>query len=286
MSELLDEEAQEGVAAMLNEAWAAEDGADTSMEAQDSSNSGQDVKEPSQGDGEAEAKAQEDSSPGAEASESAKEQPSKAQAGPPDMIPYARFRKENQKYREMHSRNVDLQRKLEAMEKQMSSAQTASPPREVEPDSFDSLFGDAESAAKEGPSPELQQLQERLDKFEHQQRLGESEQMLEKSMAKVKEQYPDVPDDVLYQAVIDHKSLDAMQVYADRYRNMVAHYKKLGADEAAASQKSMPPRAEAPPRVPRSANEDLTVSTEQEMDMGSAREGMERMLRKSGFFDS
>jgi hypothetical protein len=285
MSELLDEDAQDSVAAMLNDAWAAEDSADTSMEAQSSSDSAGDVKGDAQGDGEAEAQAQGDSSPGANASESANEQPSKAQAGPPDMIPYARFRKENQKYREMHSKNRDLQQKLDAMQQQVSQAQAASPPREVEPDSFESIFGDAEPVAKEGPSPELQQLQQRLDAFEQQQRLGESEQMLEKSMATIKEQYPDVPDDVLYQAVIDHKSLDAMQVYADRYRSMVSHYKKLGADEAAASVKSEPQRAAAP-RVPRSANEDLNVDTEQEMTMDSARENMERMLRKSGFFDS
>tara|TARA_R110000751_G_C13726253_1_gene476017 strand:- start:382 stop:1242 length:861 start_codon:yes stop_codon:yes gene_type:complete len=286
MSDLLDDDAQSELTTMMNEAWEAEDSADVSMEAEDSSDGAEDVKREAQGDGEAATGERGDSSPSSSAAESATGQPSKAQQGPPDMIPYARFRQENQKYREMHTRNADLQKKLSAMEHQVSEAQTASPPREVESDPFDSIFGESVPPAQEGPSPEFQKLQSRFDQFEDNIKLVESEKALDASMESIKAEYPDVPDDVLYQAVIDHKSLDAMKVYADRYRGMVSHYKKLGVQEAQASAKSGRRRAGSPPRVPRSANEGATVDTGEAMTRDGAREGMESLLRKSGFFDS
>ena len=286
MSDLLDEDAQSELATMMNEAWEDEDSADVSMSAADSSDGAEDVKREAQGDGEAATGEGGDSSPSPTAAEPATGQPSNAQQGPPDMIPYARFRQENQKYREMHTRNADLQKKLSAMEHQISEARTAKPPEEVERDPFDSIFGDSEQPVREGPSPELMKLQSRLDQFENNVRVAESEKALDASMESIKAEYPDVPDDVLYQAVIDHKSLDAMKVYADRYRGMVSHYKKLGAEEARASSKAERQRGTSPPRVPRSSNQEMTIETDQVMTRDGAREGMENLLRKSGFFDS
>tara|TARA_R110000824_G_scaffold11811_5_gene51972 strand:+ start:5922 stop:6782 length:861 start_codon:yes stop_codon:yes gene_type:complete len=284
---LLDEDGQIAVEAMITESFAAEDAADQSMEAQDTTSDGEeDVKEEAQGDGEAAAEAQEDSSPEVEAAESTNGEVENTpqKGGPPDMIPYSRFREENHRYRDMQTQNADLQKKLDAMQKQVSDA--ANSPSGEDPygaqDPFADMFGDGNAA--QAPD-QLQALGARIDAFEERHRMNEGEKLLDAKLTEVRAEYPDVPEDVLYQAVIDHKSLDAMRVYADRYVDMVKHYKKLGVEESQAAQ---PPTPEAtlPPRVPRSGNQATAVSDEPVPTMATAREGMERALHQSGFFDS
>ncbi|ANS05351.1 hypothetical protein [uncultured Mediterranean phage] len=285
---LLDEDAQIAVEAMIEESFAAEDAAESQSMEPDPSDGEQDVNEESQGDGEAAAEAQGDSSPEAEAAESTggAVENSPQKGGPPDMIPYSRFREENHRYRDMQSQNADLQKKLDAMQKQVADAAN-SPSGEDQygaQDPFADMFGEQDPAAQ--APDQLQALGARLDAFEERHRMNEGEKLLDAKLEEVRADYPDVPEDVLYQAVIDHKSLDAMRVYADRYVDMVKHYKKLGADEAAAAAAPAAPGASQPPRVPKSGNPSMTVDDEPVPTMTTAREGVERMLRQSGFFDS
>ena len=280
---LLDESAQQAVEAMINESFADDPGVDQSMESDTSSDDAVDVKEEAMGEGEAVADSQGDSSPEVEASDSATEQPSSAQDGPPDMIPYSRFREENHKYREMQTQNTELQKKLDAMQQQIDQSQTATPPAEDDFFGNDDLFGGA--FGEEQPD-RYAALEQRLNAFEEQAKLAEGEKLLDSKMAEIKSEYPDVPEDVLYQAVIDHKSLDAMKVYADRYRSMVDHYKKAGVEEYRSSQAQEQPSHQAAPRVPRSSNEHGNIDSGPPITMDSARENMARMLRQEGFFDS
>ena len=280
---LLDESAQQAVEAMINESFADDPGVDQSMESDTSSDDAVDVKEEAMGEGEAVADSQGDSSPEVEASDSATEQPSSAQDGPPDMIPYSRFREENHKYREMQTQNTELQKKLDAMQQQIDQSQTATPPAEDDFFGNDDLFGGA--FGEEQPD-RYAALEQRLNAFEEQAKLAEGEKLLDSKMAEIKSEYPDVPEDVLYQAVIDHKSLDAMKVYADRYRSMVDHYKKAGVEEYRSSQAQEQQPQQAAPRVPRSSNEYGNIDSGPPITMDSARENMARMLRQEGFFDS
>ena len=278
---LLDESAQSAVEAMINESFADDPAVDQSMESDITSDGAEDVKQEAMGEGEADADFQGDSSPGIEASESASEQPSNAQDGPPDTIPYARFREENHKYREMQTQNEELQKKLDAMQHERS--QTATPPAEDDFFGNDDLFGGA--FGEEQPD-RYSALEQRLSAFEEQAKLAEGEKLLDSKMSEIQAEYPDVPEDVLYQAVIDHKSLDAMKVYADRYRSMVTHYKQAGIDEYKTSQTQGTQSHNVAPRVPRSSNDSLNIDSGPEPTMDSARESMARMLRQEGFFDS
>ena len=264
---------------MINESFADDPGVDQSMESDTSSGDAEDVNQEAMGEGEADEDSQGDSSPEIEASESADEQPSNAQDGPPDMIPYSRFREENHKYREMQTQNAELQKKLDAMQQQIDRAQTATPPAE------DDFFGNDVFGEQQQPD-KYAALEQRLSAFEEQAKIAEGEKLLDSKMAEVKSEYPDVPEDVLYQAVIDHKSLDAMKVYADRYRSMVDHYKKAGVEEYRSSQAQEQPSHQAAPRVPRSSNEHGNIDSGPPITMDSARENMARMLRQEGFFDS
>ena len=278
---LLDESAQSAVEAMINESFADDPGVDQSMESDTTSDDAEDVNQGAMGEGEADADSQGDSSPGIEASESASEQPSNAQDGPPDTIPYARFREENHRYREMQTQNEELQKKLDAMQHEQS--QLATPPAEDDFFGNDDLFGGG--YGEEQPD-RYSALEQRLSAFEEQTKLAEGEKLLDSKMSEIQAEYPDVPEDVLYQAVIDHKSLDAMKVYADRYRSMVTHYKKAGVDEYTSSQTQGAGSRNVAPRVPRSSNESLNIDSDPVPTMDSARENMARMLRQEGFFDS
>jgi hypothetical protein len=277
---LLDESAQSAVEAMINESFADDPAVDQSMESDISSDDAEDVKQEAMGEGEADADSQGDSSPGIEASESADEQPSNAQDGPPDTIPYARFREENHRYREMQTQNSELQKKLDAMQQQIDRAQSATPPAE------DDIFGLNDVYGEQQQPDKYSALEQRLVAFEEQAKLAEGEKLLDSKMLEIQAEYPDVPEDVLYQAVIDHKSLDAMKVYADRYRSMVTHYKQAGIDEYKTSQAQETQPHNAAPRVPRSSNDSLNIDSGPEPTMDSARESMARMLRQEGFFDS
>jgi len=277
---LLDESAQSAVEAMINESFASDPDVDQSMESDISSDSAEDVKQEATGEGEADEDHQGDSSLGDETSESASEQPSNAQGGPPDTIPYARFREENHRYREMQTQNDGLQKKLDAMQQQASQSQSATHPAE------DDIFGLNDSYGEQPQPDKYSALEQRLSAFEEQAKLAEGEKLLDGKMLEIRAEYPDVPDDVLYQAVIDHKSLDAMKVYADRYRTMVTHYKQAGIDEYKTSQTSEPSPHNVAPRVPRSSNDALNIDSGAAPTIDSARENMARMLRQEGFFDS
>mgnify|MGYP003133464060 FL=1 len=278
---LLDESAQSAVEAMINESFADDPAVDESMELDTTSNDAEDDNQEAMGEGEADEDFQGDSSPEIEASESADEQPSNAQGGPPDTIPYARFREENHKYREMQTQNEELQKKLDAMQQERS--QLATPPAGDDDFSSDDLFGGG--FGEEQPD-RYSALEQRLSAFEEQAKLAEGEKLLDSKMSEIQAEYPDVPEDVLYQAVIDHKSLDAMKVYADRYRSMVTHYKQAGIDEYKSSQTQGAGSHNVAPRVPRSSNDSLNIDSGPEPTMDSARESMARMLRQEGFFDS
>ena len=277
---LLDESAQSAVEAMINESFADDPAVDQSMELDTPSDSAEDVKQEAMGEGEADADSQGDSSPEIDASESADEQPSNAQDGPPDTIPYARFREENHRYREMQTQNSELQKKLDAMQQQADRAQSATPPAE------DDIFGLNDSYGEQQQPDKYSALEQRLVAFEEQAKLAEGEKLLDSKMLEIQADYPDVPEDVLYQAVIDHKSLDAMKVYADRYRSMVTHYKQAGIDEYKTSQTQEAQPHNAAPRVPRSSNDLGNIDSGPAPTIDSARENMARMLRQEGFFDS
>ena len=278
---LLDESAQSAVEAMINESFADDPDVNESMELETTSDDAEDDNEEAMGEGEADEDFQGDSSPEIEASESVDEQPLSAQDGPPDTIPYARFREENHKYREMQTQNEELQKKLDAM--QQDRTQSATPPAEDDffgnNDLFGGEFGD------EQPD-RYSALEQRLAAFEEQAKLAEGEKLLDSKMSEIQAEYPDVPEDVLYQAVIDHKSLDAMKVYADRYRSMVSHYKQAGIDEYTSSQTQETQPHNVAPRVPRSSNDALNIDSAPAPTMDSARNNMARMLRQEGFFDS
>ena len=282
---LLDESAQSAVEAMINESFADDPDVNESMESDNPSNDAEDVNYEAmeEEEGEADEDYQGDSSLGDETSESVDEQPLSAQDGPPDTIPYARFREENHKYRDMQTQNTELQSKLDAMQQQVDSAQSATPPAEDDYFGSDDPFGDP--FGEEAPD-RYDALDQRLSAFEEQNKLAHGEQLLDSKMAEIQAEYPDVPEDVLYQAVIDHKSLDAMKVYADRYKTMVTHYKKAGVDEYMSSGNQGSPPHNAAPRVPRSSNDSLNIDSDPVPTMDSARENMARLLRQEGFFDS
>lgn len=268
---------------MINESFADDPDVNESMESDNPSNDAEDVNYEAMEEGEADEDYQGDSSLGDETSESVDEQPLSAQDGPPDTIPYARFREENHRYRDMQTQNTELQSKLDAMQQQVDSAQSATPPAEDDYFGSDDPFGD--SFGEEAPD-RYDALDQRLSAFEEQNKLAHGEQLLDSKMAEIQAEYPDVPEDVLYQAVIDHKSLDAMKVYADRYKTMVTHYKKAGVDEYMSSGNQGSPPHNAAPRVPRSSNDSLNIDSDPVPTMDSARENMARLLRQEGFFDS
>jgi hypothetical protein len=168
-------------------------------------------------------------------------------------VPYNRFKKVLDARNSRQSEVEQLKREMAQLREQMQSA----PQQSYDDDSdylgdsdFDDLFGD-DSDYGTSAQPEVgSQMSDVLQRIEHFE-VYQAEQELTREVAAVKEQYPNVPDDVIYQAVARDPSVSVLSI-AEQYSSFVG-----GVEEAAIARYMKEhgmetPQAEAPPRPARS----------------------------------
>ena len=168
-------------------------------------------------------------------------------------VPYNRFKKVLDA-RNSHRGEVEqLKREMDQLRKQMQSAPETSYGDDDDylgDSDFDDLFGDDsdyETSAQPEVGSQMSELLQRVEHFE----VYQAEQELTREVAAAKEQYPNVPDDVIYQAVARDPSVSVLSI-AEQYSSFVG-----GVEEAAIARYMKEhgmetPQAEAPPRPARS----------------------------------
>lgn len=168
-------------------------------------------------------------------------------------VPYNRFKKVLDA-RNSHRGEVEqLKREMAQLRKQMEFAPETSYDDDDDylgDSDFDDLFGDDsdyETSAQPEVGSQMAELLQRVEHFE----VYQAEQELTREVAAAKEQYPNVPDDVIYQAVARDPSVSVLSI-AEQYSAFVG-----GVEEAAIARYMKEhgmetPQAEAPPRPARS----------------------------------
>jgi hypothetical protein len=168
-------------------------------------------------------------------------------------VPYNRFKKVLDA-RNTHKSEVEkLRQEMAQLRKQMESAPEASYGDDDDylgDSDLDDLLGDYsdhEAPAQPEVGPQMSELLQRIEHFE----VYQAEQELTREVAAAKEQYPNVPDDVIYQAVARDPSVSVLAI-AEQYSAFVG-----GVEEAAIARYMKEhgmetPQAEAPPRPARS----------------------------------
>lgn len=178
----------------------------------DSSDAPEDVKEEGEVSSEVEASPQEDVSD---------------EGGSPNhKIPYKRFKQVLDSQKKSSSEVTKLHKELKALQEQLSGfqQQQQSPSAQEDFDLDSLLYGDDSSAGySEGTSDQYAQLASRVEAFE----VHQAEQELTKEVSVAREKYPNVPEEVIYEAVVKDPSVEVMYV-AEQYSNFIA-----GIEEAA-----------------------------------------------------
>ena len=142
-------------------------------------------------------------------------------------VPYKRFKSVNEAKKELQSRNSALEKQLEGLRAQMDEKPTT-PTQER--DEFDDIFNmdDQESPTDERYSS----LESRLRSFEEKQALTE----LETELESVTTQYPNVPESVLLQSVVNDPNSNMTEV-AKMYDGWLSEVEERAIARYAATQK-------------------------------------------------
>lgn len=164
-------------------------------------------------------------------------------------VPYSRFQQViharnhlREEGDELRAQLAALQQQLEQQSKQATPPPTAKKEQETYEDWIETIFDDDEvSGASQSPeSPNYSTLEQKIYELEvHKETLN-----LQNEIKTVQEVYPDVPEEVLLQAVIQDPDLNVMDV-AERYNTFISDVEER-AIARYASEHTAPPAA--PPR--------------------------------------
>ena len=134
-------------------------------------------------------------------------------------VPYKRFKSVVEARNEYQNEVETLREQLQSYEERLASARDRGTP-EIETNSdWDWLdsYGDDETTETEQTDGRYDQLNSRIENFE----MFQAEQMLEKEIAHVSQEYPGVPEQVLLQAVVNDPDV-ALRKVAEAYSSFVA----------------------------------------------------------------
>ena len=127
-------------------------------------------------------------------------------------IPYSRFKSVIESRNEFKSKVSDLERQLEEL-------RAAQENKTTEETQEDDLFGYLDDAYEE--DPKYSELEKRLEKFE----MYQAEVDLQKEISMTKQAFPNVPEEVLLNAVIHDADADLMEI-AHKYDMFVDNIRK------------------------------------------------------------
>ena len=239
MSNLLDEGALDDLASRLSDAAEAEPDAEVEAqpeaveEVEEESPLEEDVSE------EVEAASEEGSSPvDAEASEDGDED-DKGDDADGHAVPYKRFQKIIQARNSFREEGESLRKQIEELKAQVNQPKQARAPKEPveEKDWLD-------EALEESQVPDqYEELNERLTRFE----VSQQKALLEQELNGVLEQHPNVPRELLIQAVVQNPN-ENLNTVAERYSSYIAEVQEKAIAEHMKTVEVAPKKKVGPPR--------------------------------------
>ena len=242
---LLDQEALESISGMLN-------GNNIEVEDDSSSNQSSDSNESS-----ADAP-QDESSAQSDATEDVKEDVEVEESDDGDQgnshhVPYSRFKNVLDARNTHKSELEQLKREISQLRKQesLSSEQSYDDSDDYfEGSDLDDIFNDdSDYGVQESPEAgsQMSEVLKRIEHFE----VYQAEQELTREVSSAKEQYPNVPDDVIYQAIARDPSLSVISI-AEQYSSFVGGVEEAAISKYMKEHNMENPQAEASPRPARS----------------------------------
>jgi hypothetical protein len=172
-------------------------------------------------------------------------------------VPYARFKAVNASKKALQAQAADLQRQLDEANKKLAA------PRE--PSLVDYFTQQAEARVEQQPDDRFASLERRLHNYE----VRQAEAELTNELAALARAYPDVPEQVLLQAVIQDPSKQLAQV-ASEYTAFVNEIEERALERHRQSQKAAAAKA-APPRPDSVGSLPSTLSGARPKTMADAR---------------
>ena len=143
-------------------------------------------------------------------------------------VPYGRFKSVNDQRKQLQQEVESYRNRYSEVEQQLETLRTqqvnhSQPQRYEAPqqDSADDAWLDSlltDEIQSESPNPDYQNLEERLQNFE----VRQAEVDLQREMISVQREFPNVPDDVLLNAVISDPEINVRDV-ASQYSNFIAN---------------------------------------------------------------
>ena len=236
----------------------------------DSSDAPEDVKEEGEVSSEVEASPQEDVSD---------------EGGSPNhKIPYKRFKQVLDSQKKSNSEVTRLNKELKALQEQLSGfqQQQQEPSGQEDFDLDNLLYGDDDSGGySDVGSEQYAQLASRIEAFE----IHQAEQELTREVSDARKKYPNVPEEVIYEAVVKDPSVEVMFV-AEQYSNFIAGIEEAAINrhlsESKATQEAQatprPTKSGAPPRV------GLSPDAPKPKNVSEAKTAMINFLNKNNIF--
>lgn len=188
-------------------------------------------------------------------------------------VPYSRFKEVNESKKALKARTAELEAQLADMRTKIEKRETETRVRQEEPDVFSDFNSFYDSALEDASDPKLKTLEQRLQVFE--QRAAEAE--LEAEINVIQKKYPDVPEQVLLQAVINRPDTNLIEV-AREYSQFIAEIEERALAKHNVSKKAPP----AAPRRPQSDGSSGYVPPAQPRTMADARNAALAYFKKNG----
>lgn len=196
-------------------------------------------------------------------------------------VPYQRFQRINNQRKELQDNYSSLQRQYAELETQMkgSNVQNANVQTETESSSWlDDIIGDDEQGNQ------YKQLESRLEHFE----MAQAQTQLEQELSSVKEAYPNIPDALLLNAVIQDPNAKMMDV-ANNYNAYIAGIEEQAISRYVESNPLKAQKRDVAPRPKTSAGVTTSTSpmspTGQKNTMTNARDNLAAALKNNNIFN-
>ena len=162
-------------------------------------------------------------------------------------VPYKRFQEVNASKKELKAKASRLEQELQEARKEIERARQQKPAQEK-----DSFYEDIERQLAEADGdPRYSGLEKRLNAYEEKMAANE----LDAELRMAKKSYPDVPEEVMLQAVINDPNVSLMDV-AKEWSQFVAEIEERALARAGVSKTSTP----SAPKRPQGATGGVSVS--------------------------
>lgn len=146
-------------------------------------------------------------------------------------VPYKRFQEVNASKKELRAKATKLERELEEARKELERARSAKPAPQK-----DTFYEDLErQIAAEDEDPRYSSIEKRMAAYEEKVAAAE----LDAEIRQAKKLYPDVPEEVMLQAVINDSNVSLVEV-AKEWSQFVAEIEERALSKAGVSRQSAP----------------------------------------------